>query len=330
MRRSQTNGFHTTVDRQQANSWCGFPLLMGVAGVLVAFHLINGTANAARVDFCRQTSKKADRACQGSAQSDYSLALAKCDNVAQASARKICQEQASKDRNDAKRTCKDQLAARQTVCDKVGPAPYDPVIDPANFVTKIDNPYYPLTPGTTHIFRAQNADGVVTQTVAVTHNTVVIQGVTCVEVHDTVTLNDVVDEDTLDWFAQDRDGNVWYFGENTRQISGGLTTSVEGTFKAGLNGDKAGIIMKAHPAVGDFFRQEFVLGMGEDAEEVVGVNESVTVPYGSFTGCVEVQETTALESEEIVHDFYAVGVGPVLSLTMPTNERLELVQITTE
>jgi len=310
--------------------WSGSTPLVGVAGVLVALHLINGTADAARVDFCRQTSKKADRACQGSAQSDYSLGLAKCDNVAQASARKICQDQALKDRKEAKQTCNDQLAARQTVCDKVGPAPYDPVIDPANFVTKIDNPYYPLTPGTTHIFRAETPDGVVIQTVAVTHNTVVIQGVTCLEVHDTVTLNDVVEEDTLDWFAQDKDGNVWYFGENTRQISGGLTTSVEGTFKAGLNGDKAGIIMKAHPAVGDFFRQEFVLGMGEDAEEVVGVNESVTVAYGSFTGCVKVQETTALEPEEIVHDFYAVGVGPVLSLTMPTNERLELVQITTE
>jgi len=301
-----------------------------VAQVLVALHLGTDIADAARVDFCRQTSKKADRACQGSARSDYLLALAKCDNVADASARKICQEQASKDRNDARQTCKDQLAARQTACDKVGPAPYDPVIDPANFVAKVDNPYYPLTPGTTHIFRAQNPDGVVIQTVAVTHNTVVIQGVTCVEVHDTVTLNGVVEEDTLDWFAQDKDGNVWYFGENTRQISGGLTTSVEGTFAAGLNGDKAGIIMKAHPVVGDFFRQEFVLGMGEDAEEVVGLNESVTVPYGSFTGCVKVEETTALEPEEIVHDFYAVGVGPVLSLTMPTNERLELVEITTE
>ena len=88
--------------------------------------------------------------------------------------------------------------------------------------------------------------------------------------------------------------------------------------------------MKAHPAMGDFFRQEFVLGMGEDAEDVIGLNESVTVPYGSFDHCVEIQETTALEPEEIVHDFYAPGIGPVLSITMPTNERLELVQMTTE
>jgi hypothetical protein len=148
-----------------------------------------------------------------------------------------------------------------------------------------------------------------------------------VEVHDVVYTNGEVTEDTLDWFAQDKDGNVWYFGENTLKIADGLVVSVEGSFKAGVDGARPGIIMKAHPAIGDFFRQEFVLEQGEDVEEVIGLNESVTVAYGSFNHCVKVQETTALEPDTIVHDFYAPGIGPVLSVEMPSNERLELVQI---
>ena len=245
-------------------------------------------------------------------------------------ARKACQQQALADLNVAKQTCNDQFDARQTVCDRLGGAPYDPVIDPTNFVTTIDNPYFPLAPGTTRIYVAQIADGVLKNVVAATHNTVVIQGVTCVEVHDVVFTNGEVTEDTLDWFAQDKEGNVWYFGENTRKVAGGLTVSVEGTFTAGINGDKAGIIMETHPAIGDYFRQEFVLGQGEDVENVIGLNESVTVPYGSFNHCVKVQETTALEPDTIVHDFYAPGIGPVLSIDMPSNERLELVQVITE
>src|SRR5262249_41172870 len=199
-----------------------------------------------------------------------------------------------------------------------------------NFVTVIDNPYFSLTPGTTRIYVAQTAHGVVSNVVATTHHTVMILGVTCVEVHDSVFTDGEITEDTFDWFAQDKNGNVWYFGESTMEIAGGLITSVEGSFMAGVDGAKPGIIMKAHPGIGDYFRQEFVLAKGEDVEEVIGVNESVTVPYGSFAHCVKVQETTALEADTIVHDFYAPGVGPVLSVEMPSQERLELVKITTE
>src|SRR5262249_59969637 len=110
----------------------------------------------------------------------------------------------------------------------------------------------------------------------------VILGVTCVEVHDTVTLDGELSEDTLDWFAQDKDGNVWYFGENTHELEDGLITTIEGTFMAGVNRDKPGIIMKAHPAVGDFYRQEFSLANAEDFAETLSLNEIVTVPFGTF------------------------------------------------
>jgi hypothetical protein len=163
----------------------------------------------------------------------------------------------------------------------------------------------------------------------VTHNTRVISGVTCIEVRDTVFTDGVPTEDTLDWFAQDRDGNVWYFGENTHELEDGLISTIDGTFMAGVNGDKPGIIMKAHPAVGDFYRQEFSLGNAEDFAETVSLTESVTVPAGSFHHCLRSQETTPLETDLLEHKFYAPGVGNVLEIDVHSGERIELIQIKT-
>jgi hypothetical protein len=298
--------------------------LLAVAGMMLA------ATTAGAIDFCQQTLRNGLRSCKAGAQSDYWIAIAKCENLADRAAQEECRKQALAELKDALQTCKEQFVARQVVCDRLGGTPYDPVIVPTNFVTRIDNPYFPLTPGTTRIYAAQTPHGVVSNVVATTHNTVVIMGVSCVEVHDVVYTDEEVTEDTLDWFAQDKQGNVWYFGENTLEVADGLVVSVEGSFVAGVDGARPGIIMKAHPAIGDYFRQEFVLEQGEDVEEVIGLDESVTVAYGSFNHCVKIQETTALEPGVIVHDFYAPGVGPVLSIDMPSNERLELVRITTE
>jgi hypothetical protein len=296
---------------------------------LVAAGLMAAVATSSGVDFCRQTSKTALRSDRAGALSDYWLALAKCENLTDPAARKAAKQQALAELKDARQTGRDQFDARLLVCDRLGGAPYDPVIVPTNFVTTIDNPLFPLTPGTTRIYVAQTALGVVSNVVTTTHNTVVILGVTCVEVRDVVFTDGELTEDTRDWFAQDKDGNVWYFGENTLEIADGLVVSVEGSFRAGINGDKPGIIVKAHPAVGDYFRQEFVLGQGEDVEDVIALDESVTVPYGTFNHCVKVQETTALEPGTLVHDFYAPGIGPVLSIELPSGDRFELVNVTT-
>jgi hypothetical protein len=301
--------------------------LILLAGIILAFTAINGAHGA---DACKATSQDALRSCQTGAESDYSLALGNCANYADPATRKTCQQQAVTDLKDAQQVCKDQFTARQTLCDRLGGAPYDPVIDPANFGGPIDNPYYPLTPGRTLIYEAHTPDGLKRNVVAATHNTRVILGVTCVEVHDVVSINGATVEDTLDWFAQDKDGNVWYFGESTKEIVAGLIASVEGSFMAGVNGAKPGIIMQAHPVVGDLFRQEFVLNKGEDTEEIIGLNESVTIKLGTFEHCVHIKETTALEPAIIVNDFYAPGIGPVLDIEGPPNERLELVKIITE
>jgi hypothetical protein len=233
---------------------------------------------------------------------------------------------------DALQTCKDQHEAQQTVCGRLGGGPYDPVIDPADFVnsTTINNPYFPLTPGTTFIYEGQTAQGLEHEEFFVTNNTKVILGVTCIEVRDTVRVNGELIEDTLDWFAQDNDGNVWYFGENSKEIAGGLIVSLEGSWTAGVEGAKPGIIMKASPAIGDFYRQEFALATAEDMAEVLSLTESVTVPYGGpFNNCLKTQELTPMEPDVLENKLYCPNIGNVLTIDLASGERVELIQITT-
>jgi hypothetical protein len=312
----------------------GFCTLIIISLVLAAWiadaELTKAGPNAKEIqqDACSRTSLDALNSCRTSAQSAYSLSLGNCDNIPDPGARKQCQQEALVTLHQALQTCQDQFVARQQLCGLLGGGPYNPVIDPGNFGGPIDNPYFPLIPGRTLIYEAHTVDGIKRNTVTTTHDTVQILGVTCVQVHDVVYLDGERIEDTLDWFAQDHEGNVWYFGENTLEISNGLIVSTEGTFTSGVNGAKPGIIMEAHPAIGDAYRQEFVLGTGEDSEQVVGLDKTVHVPYGTFDHCLEIKETTALEPTVIVHDFYAPGIGPVMSLE--SGERLELVQIVNE
>jgi hypothetical protein len=223
-----------------------------------------------------------------------------------------------------------EFCVRLATCVRLGPAPYGPAIDPANFVATVDNPYWPLIPGTTFIYEGQTADGLEHNEVFVTHNTKVILGVPCTEVLDTVKLNGALTEQTLDWYAQDKDGNVWYFGGNSEVLDGGLVVDLGGSFTAGVDGAQPGIIMKAHPAIGDFYRQEFDLANAEDLAEVLSLTESVTVPAGSFPNCVETKETEALDPTALEHKFYAAGKGMVLDVDLVTGENLQLLQITTQ
>src|SRR5262245_25644024 len=290
---------------------------------LLAQELATGSVNA-----CLQTDIDALAGCKASAQSNHKTSLGKCVNITDPTERGNCERQAAADLRDALDTCQGGFEVREMACGKLGSAPYDTVIDPANFVTTIDNPYFPLIPGTT--FTYLTPDQVSKDVFAVTHNTRVINGVTCVEVHDSVFTNEILTEDTLDWFAQDREGNVWYFGENTAELEDGLLATIAGTFMAGVNNDKPGIIMKAHPMVGDFYRQEFSLNNAEDFGETIDLNASAKVPYGTFNHCLKSLETTPLEPDAMEDKFYAPGVGNVLTVDLVTGERDELISITTE
>lgn len=301
---------------------------LAVVGAL-GLGLLPEVSAAKRGGACHVSTDAVYRSCAAGAQSDKFLALGRCANASDAAAASTCRSQATSDAKDAAKTCADQRKFRVKTCAKLGSGPYLPAISPANFVATIDNPYNPLLPGTTYVYEGNTAAGLEHNEVAVTHNTKVIMGVTCVEVLDTVTINGELTERTLDWFAQDKDGNVWYFGENSEELSGGLVVDLGGSFMAGVDGAQPGIIMKAHPAIGDFYRQEFLLDEAEDLAEVLSLSESVTVPAGSYNNCLKTKETEAIDPSALENKFYATGVGNILTNDLVTGETLPLVQIKT-
>ena len=202
-------------------------------------------------------------------------------------------------------------------------------IDPGNFVNKIDNPYFPLTPGTTFTYRGET-EGVPTRNVTIiTNDTKVILGVTTTVVHDQVYENGVLAEDTYDWYAQDKAGNVWYFGEDTKELdANGNVISTEGTWEAGVNGAEPGIVMEANPKKGDKYQQEFAAGVAEDMAQVIGFVDSFCVSYGCFNNVLVTKEWTPLEKGVVENKYYAKGVGFIYSeMVKGGNETLELVRV---
>ena len=180
-----------------------------------------------------------------------------------------------------------------------------------NFTAKIDNPYLPFKPGTTLRYRGfEHGDNV--DVFTVTHRVKKIMGVPNVVIRDRLFRGGKVREDTLDWYTQDREGTVWYFGELTKEVGAdGRVVSTEGSWQAGVNGAKAGIFMPAHPQVGQSFKQESYKGHAEDRFRVESLTASVKVPYGSFDNVVKTTETSPLEPGVIDAKFYARGVGQV-------------------
>jgi len=202
-------------------------------------------------------------------------------------------------------------------------------VNPANFTTEIDNPFLPLQPGTTFIYKGLKEGSKLRDWFAVTDNTIVVDGVTCRVVHDRVLVKGVLQEDTFDYFAQDIDGNVWYFGEDTKELDKkGRVVSTEGSWRAGVNGAEPGVIMEADPRVGDLYFQENAAPVAADEAIVLNVHEIVAVPFGRFTNCLQTKEFTQLEPGNVEHKFYALGVGFIYGIVVKGGkERLGLVNI---
>jgi hypothetical protein len=201
--------------------------------------------------------------------------------------------------------------------------------DPSRFVQNVDNPWFPLKPGTMFVYQGSKDGKKATDVVEVTDRTKVISGVRCVAVKDTLVLNGRVGEATTDWYAQDRQGNVWYFGERTAEYDRrGKVTSREGTWMDGVNGAEAGIYMFGDPRVGRSARQEYYPGHAEDHFTVLTHSASVTVPYGSFTHALKTREWTPLEPGVRDAKFYVKGLGEVKEVTVKGPlEVLKLVQV---
>jgi hypothetical protein len=208
--------------------------------------------------------------------------------------------------------------------------PYHPAIDPSQFSATVDNPWFPLTPGTTFVYEGIK-DGKPSRDVyVVTGDTKVIDGAECVVVHDSLFLAGALEEETFDYYSQDRQGNVWDFGEDTKELDAkGKVTSTEGTWHAGVDGAEPGVFMEADPVAGHEFRQEYYQGQAEDQYRVVDIAASVTVPYGSFSDAMLTMEWTALEPDVLDHKYYVRGVGEVAELSVKgPKEEGRLVSVT--
>lgn len=178
---------------------------------------------------------------------------------------------------------------------------YAPAIDAANFVDTVDNPYFPLAAGSRWVYDG-TSDGEAEQVVVVvTGERRTILGISATVVRDTVTIAGEVVEDTYDWFAQDRDGNVWYLGEAVQDFENGQVISTAGSWEAGVDGAYPGIVMKADPKVGDAYRQEYYRGEAEDLGEVIEVGADRVVT----------QDWNPLEPDVVERKTYERGVGLV-------------------
>ena len=184
-------------------------------------------------------------------------------------------------------------------------------IYPENFVNTINNPFMPMTVGSTFIYIGETPEGTERVEIEVLPDTKGVMGITCAVVRDKAFLNNVLIEDTYDYYAQDKDGNVWYFGEAVDNYINGVVDNHYGSWEAGVDGAEPGIIMLGNPVVGLHYRQEHYIGEAEDEGEVIGNTESVAVAAGNFANCLKIQETNPLDPNFLEYKYYAHGIGLV-------------------
>jgi hypothetical protein len=204
-------------------------------------------------------------------------------------------------------------------------------LNPADFTTNIDNPYWPMPVGATWHVHVSNPQGESLQeTIRVTDQTKKIaDGVTARVVRDVVYDQGKATEITDDWYAQDAEGNIWYFGENTASLQKNGTWDRSGSFEAGAKGADAGIAMAAHPYVGLTYREEYYKGHAEDRTKVLALDQQVEAPAGHFTGAILTDDYSPLEPTVSEYKLYAKGVGPVVAVSVSgESEREDLISYT--
>jgi hypothetical protein len=211
------------------------------------------------------------------------------------------------------------------------PTGSDPVnLDPADFSADITNPYWPMKPGTRWIYRGVE-QGEPSQDIVIvvtTSTKKLANGITARVVRDTARAEGQIIEDTLDWYAQDSEGNVWYMGEQTAEFEKGKVVSRDGSWEAGKDGALPGILIPAQPQVGQQYRQEFKKGEAEDNGQVLATNHLVEVEAGQYKGALVTMDTSTIEPDVVEFKFYAPDVGPLLALDISGGAgREELVKV---
>lgn len=296
--------------------------------LLAAAVLADARALAQGIAPCKKQAYALRVSCKSEAHADLWEARARCENIASPAARAACLTAALDEYEDSLELCDEQWDERREKCEELGIGYYNPNLDPQDFAPVIDNPYLPMIPGTTYSYEKITPDGVERTEIVVTYRTKEILGIACTVVHDVVSLDGALVEDTFDWFAQDLDGNVWYLGESVNDYDEtGRVVDTDGSWEAGVNGAEAGIVMPGAPAVGDLYRQEYWLNDAEDIFEIESLNASVSVPYGAFANCLMSEDTSPIEPDAEELKFYAPGIGRVLEINANTGSRNELVSI---
>jgi hypothetical protein len=206
---------------------------------------------------------------------------------------------------------------------------YAPVIDPTNFVAKVDNRYFPLRPGTAFHYQGVKDGSAQIDVMVVTHQVKDVLRVRCTVVRDTVFERGKPLERTFDWYAQDKQGNVWYMGEESLELRNGRFVRASDSWEAGVKGAQPGIIMRANPRPGEVYRQEYYPPGGAlDQAHVLRSSGAVRVPAGSFRRVLVTDEWSPVEPQ-IERKYYAAGLGEIKEQVISGgHEQFQLVRVT--
>ena len=205
---------------------------------------------------------------------------------------------------------------------------YNPTINPADYSIKIDNPLFKFPVGKEMIYESKTENGKSRIEIRVRGETRRIMGIETLVYNDRVFHNGQLIEETQDYIAQDKEGNVWYFGEEVDNYEDGKLKDHQGAWIAGVDGAKPGIWMKAKPVVGESYRQEYYKGEAEDWAKIVSIDETVKVSAGTFTNCTKIYEWTPLEPDAKAHKFYCAGAGGMtLEEELLDGKRVELFKV---
>lgn len=235
---------------------------------------------------------------------------------------------AADDLETAMTTAELQFQARYSALLLLGCDAYEPSILPSHFSADVTHPLLPLVPGQTLIYEGQIQEGLERHEVTVMEETRTIAGVDCREVRTLETIDGELREIVTDWYAQDLQGNVWCFGHSAQHLNDGFIDGMEGSWRAGHRQAKPGIVMPHEPYAGQVFRQELAVNVAESLGKVVVVDMVATLAIGSYTGCIEIEDKSILEPEELENRIYAPAVGLVRETDGVTGQSLDLIQVT--
>ena len=226
----------------------------------------------------------------------------------------------------------DQEARNKKFIPGANNSEYSPEINPNNFVATVNNKYFTLKPGTKFTYENKTDEGLERIEVVVTDKIKLVMGINAAVVWDRAWLNGELIEDTKDWYAQDKKGNVWYLGESVDNYVQGKLDNHAGSWEAGVDDAKPGIIMLNNPQIGNSYRQEYYKGQAEDMGEIVALGIKITVPYGTFENCLQTRDWSALEKSQGEFKYYCPDVGLVVmeESVAGEQEKVELINVSSQ